>query len=297
MMGRFRESRAIAALLATAVCGLRAPCPPASAGNPPTEPILRLEAGMHTASIEGIGVDAAGHLLLTVSDDKTARLWSLKDGRLIRVLRPPIGAGHEGQLNAGALSPDGRVGAVAGWTGWDWDASASVYLFDTGSGRLLRRLPGLAGTIHSLAFSSDGQFLAAGLWAKDGIRVWRATDWTSAWDDRDYGDTVFGLSFSKSGELVTSSFDGYLRIYDASGHLKLPKVKAPGGSRPFDVGFSPDRKQVAVGYDNSSRVDVLSEDDLTLLWSPDLKGCQWHPRPCRVVSRRQDPFRWKLGPK
>src|SRR3954470_5589302 len=119
-----------------------------AAEGPPDEPILRLETGMHTALIRRIGVDAAGRMLLTVSDDKTARLWSLQDGRLLKVLRPPVGTGNEGKLYAGALSPDGRMAAVTGWTGWDWEGSASIYLFDTTSGRLLRRLRGLPDVIY-----------------------------------------------------------------------------------------------------------------------------------------------------
>jgi hypothetical protein len=54
-----------------------------AAEGPPGEPILRLETGIHTALIRRIGVDAAGRMLLTASDDKTARLWSLQDGRLL----------------------------------------------------------------------------------------------------------------------------------------------------------------------------------------------------------------------
>jgi WD40 repeat protein len=217
LIGRSREMIAAAAMLAL-VAVILMPYRPALAGDPPTEPFLRLETRMHTAGIRGIGVDAGAHLLLTVSEDKTARVWSLEDGHLIRVLRPPIGTGNEGNLFAGALSPDGQITAIAGQTGWDWDGAGSIYLFDTGSGRFRLRLPGLPSYIFSLAFSPDGQFLAAGS-GKDGIRVWHTTDWTSAWDDRAYGDYVFGLSFSKSGELLTSSYDGYLRSYDVQGHL------------------------------------------------------------------------------
>ena len=110
----------------------------ALADEPPTQPYLRLEAGMHTAPIKRISVDAQRHLLLTVSFDKTARVWSLADGRLIHVLRPPIGGGHEGEIYACALSPDGKVAAVGGWTGFEWNHAASVYLFDIGTGRLVQ---------------------------------------------------------------------------------------------------------------------------------------------------------------
>jgi hypothetical protein len=51
---------------------------------PDQEPVLRIETGMHTAPIRRIGVDAACRLAATASDDKTVRLWSLPDGKLLR---------------------------------------------------------------------------------------------------------------------------------------------------------------------------------------------------------------------
>ncbi len=47
---------------------------------------------------------------------------------------------------------------------------------------------------------------------------------------------------------------------------------APGGDWPFAVAFSSDGQRVAVGYSDSARVDVLSGDDLSLLWSADSSG-------------------------
>src|SRR5438132_132473 len=70
----------------------------ARAGEPPAAPILRIETGRHTAAIRRIAVDRAGRLLVTASDDKTLRLWELPSGRLLKVLRPPIGEGNEGKL-------------------------------------------------------------------------------------------------------------------------------------------------------------------------------------------------------
>src|SRR5262245_51336981 len=51
------------------------------AGEPPAEPFLRLELGMHVARIDRIAADDAGHWLVTASTDKTARVWNLATGQ------------------------------------------------------------------------------------------------------------------------------------------------------------------------------------------------------------------------
>ena len=258
ILWRNKAGAMIGRLLATGVAlGLLLWCNVALADQPPTQPLLRLETGMHMAQIQGISVDARRQTLLTVSYDKTARLWSLGDGKLIRVLRPPIGGGNEGRLDSGALSPYGRIAAVGGWTGYEWNGSHSVYLFDTSSGKLVRQLAGLPDTVESLAFSPDGEVLAAGL-ATNGVRVWRTGDWSAAWSDTEYGERVYGLAFTKSDELVASSLDGYLRSYDVRGKLRQPKVKAPGGTHPIDVAVSTDGERVAVVYYDTVRVDLVA---------------------------------------
>ena len=61
----------------------------ACATGPPTDPIPRIETGMHTASIRRIATDRDGRWLVTASHDKTARVWNLSTGALAQVLRPP----------------------------------------------------------------------------------------------------------------------------------------------------------------------------------------------------------------
>ena len=233
--------------------------------QPARDPILRVETVMHATAVFGMAVDRAGKILVTASTDKTARVWDVATGNLLRVLRVPIGDGDEGKLYAAALSPDGQVIATGGHTeGTEGDA---VYLFDRTSGRLLRRLTGLPDIVHHLAFSPDGARLAASH-AAGGIRVWRTSDWTEAGRDEAYGSRSNWVDFDGAGRLVTSSTDGSIRLYSREIRLLINR-KAPGAKEPFGVAFSPDGGRVAVGYLESPSVDVLSGKTLAPLYAPD----------------------------
>ena len=108
------------------------------AGAPPSEPMLRIETGMHTAMIRRISVDAKARWLATSSEDKTVRVWELASGRLLQILRPPHDYGDEGKLYSVAISPDGETIAAAGWTGYNWERLTYIYLFQRTTGRRRR---------------------------------------------------------------------------------------------------------------------------------------------------------------
>ncbi len=244
---------------------------PLPAAEPPKEPILKIETGMHTATIRRISVDRENRFLATASEDKTVRLWDAATGALLRIIRPPIGEGHEGKINAVALSPNGKTVAVGGYTGWDWEGSAYIYLFDTGTGRLLRRLTGLTNVIFNLVFSRDGRYLAACLYGNNGIQIYRTDNFTLAGEDKNSGSDSYGADFDHAGGLVTTSWDGYLRRYDERFRL-VAKTKPPGGNRPYAARFSPDGQQIAVGFSDTTAVNVLDGKDLTFLFAPDTEG-------------------------
>jgi WD40 repeat protein len=239
----------------------------------PSEPLLRIDAAMHTAPINRIGLSADGMLLASGSADKTVRLWSVPDGRLLRTLRLPLDAGNGGKVYAVALSPDGTIVAAGGWDA-AVEVSKQVYvtLFDSRTGTILHRLGPLPNVVNELQFSPDGKKLVAGIFGnKNGIQVWNTADWTTARVDRSYGDDVYGASFAADGRLVTTSYDGMIRLYDAALVLKA-KVRASGGKRPHGVVFSPDGQLVAVGFTDAAKVDVLSAGNLKLRFSADTAG-------------------------
>jgi WD40 repeat protein len=232
------------------------------------EPILRIETGTHTARMADAATDAAGRVLVTASEDKTARIWSLPDLRPLGVLRPPIGPEQDGLLFAVAVSPDGRLAAVAGALG-PRGGEKSVLLFDLRSREVVRRWAGPPNGTYSLAFSADGVRLAAGFGGAYGIRVWSVADGREVFRDGDYADRVKGLSFAPDGRLAVTSFDGFLRLYDATGKRLRKVVAGPGASaRPSRAAFSPDGGKLAVGFENSVAVEVRDGHTLALLFRP-----------------------------
>jgi WD40 repeat protein len=134
------------------------------------QPMLVVDPGMHTAQIKAVDVDAVGRLAVTGSYDRTVRVWSVTDGKLLQTIRMPAGPGHLGKIFAVAMSPDGALVAAGGWMN---DATEeSIYLFETRTGKMAGRIAGVPGTTHSLAISSVGRYLAAGLGGRDGLRVY-----------------------------------------------------------------------------------------------------------------------------
>lgn len=125
--------------------------------------------------------------------------------------------------------------------------------------------------IRHLAYSPDGRYLAAALWGKNGIRVYRSSDLAEVGRDTDYGDNSHWVEFDRRGWLVSASYDGYVRLYGADFKL-IAKRPAPGGKRPYSARFSPSGDKVAVGFADSTAVNVLSGEDLSFLYAPTTQG-------------------------
>jgi WD40 repeat protein len=235
------------------------------AGEPPKIPILCLETGMHTAQIRRIGV--AENVLITGSYDKTVRVWDIESGQLKKILRVPVGREYEGRIFAAAISPDAKLTAAGGWTGYEWDNQHVIYIFDTETGNILFRFTGIPNAIRHLAFSKDGRYLAAALFGANGIRVYDMQKRTLAYQDIEYDKASYWAEFDRAGRLLTTSDDGFIRLYDTD-FKKIAQQPASGGKEPYSASFSPDGEKIAVGFADSSKADVLSAKDLSHLYSP-----------------------------
>jgi WD40 repeat protein len=194
-------------------------------------PVLAVDPGMHTAKIKSLAADAGGRFAVTGSDDRTVRIWSVADGKLLRTIWIPVGPEKVGDVYAVAISPDGSTIAAGGWTERSRSGPIPIYIFDRDSGSLVRRIADdLPDVTISLTFSPDGRYLAATLHGGDGLRVFdRNKDWREVFRDDQYGDSSYGAAFAPpDGRLATTSDDGLIRSYQYDPNGDSPHFRRVG---------------------------------------------------------------------
>ncbi len=235
------------------------------------KPILRLNTEMHTSMIRRIDVDRNGVYFVSSSDDKTVKLWSAENGALIRTLRVPIEDGNEGKLYSCAISPDGSKIITGGWTSYRETQNNAIYVFNTVDGELSGVIKGLGNVINDLEYSNDGNYVAAALGGTSGVVIIDIRAGKILKVLPGYNGSVQNTSFSNDGRLATVCNDGYIRLYD-SDFNEQKKILSSGGSLPYSIAFSPDASRIAIGHDDTTKIQVLSGTDLELLYEPNTKG-------------------------
>jgi WD40 repeat protein len=136
-----------------------------------------------------------------------AGVWDVTTGRLIaRVDRAP---GDDDPNDGAALSPDGRILAVAGWSG------PLVRILDVGSGNLVRELDtGLADGVYGMEFSPDGRVLAISGW-EPSASLWDVATGARIGSTFTAGNGRAWIDLSPDGRrLLLTHADGRGALYD-----------------------------------------------------------------------------------
>ena len=98
----------------------------------------------HGNRVRCVDISPDGRLVISASNDETARFWNTEDGLPVGKPLP-----HRGQVFVAAFSPDGRLAVTGGF-------DATVRLWEVPSGRPIGEPMRHEGIVTSAAFSRDG---------------------------------------------------------------------------------------------------------------------------------------------
>lgn len=180
-----------------------------------------------------------GRLLITASDDGTARTWDTSTGS--EQSRFEVG-GRVMQLH---LSQDGKRLATQGY------GSTTVRAWELSTGKEIGRFDHPA-PIDTVALSPDGTKLATG--ARDNrLRIWDVISGSELLQ-LPHQNWVAAVAFAPDGSRVVSgSADKTTRLWDVASGNELWRVQHTGEVEA--VAYSPDGKHVATGgWDLQARV-------------------------------------------
>lgn len=220
------------------------------------EPILVIDPHGHSSQISALFFSPDGQTLISTSWDKTIRLWDVETGELRKTLRHQIGAGHDGEIHAAALSPDGKILVVGGIDCLEDDAGTPVYLFDLEHGEVVGVLRGHPDIIGALDFSHDGKWLASSSYTM--IMIWDMSQLTGEPGlILESESEMIDLAFAPDAQrLVSSHVDGKLRLWKLPKNMaqaehqnitKPEKVMTKHAANASRVDYSPDGKYIVSG--------------------------------------------------
>lgn len=184
----------------------------------------------HSAKINNLLFTPDGLRIISVSEDKTIRVWNPDNGEMTKKFESQVGDGSEGVLYASAISPDGKLLAVAGYP-VSSEKENYIVVIDLEKGIQVATAVGHTEIITSLAFNKKGNYLASGS-ADRTVKVWKVdgSKLLSAATTLTIPSAVANISFNNlTGELAVAHESTDILVFPLAGldngvSKFLPKV-------------------------------------------------------------------------
>ncbi len=195
------------------------------------EPKLMLPIG-YTNLIYSAALSPDGKKIVTLSEDKTAKIWDVETGKLIADL-----IGHTESVTSAAFSPDGtKIVTTA-------SLDTIVKIWKAENGKLLTDLTGQTDSIISTAFSPHGEKILTISGGKT-IKIWNVADGKLIANLTGHTDEVKSASFSPDGNKIVITWgDGTANIWDVASEKLV--INLADRTEMFKTAtFSPDGKRI-----------------------------------------------------
>jgi hypothetical protein len=237
----------------------------------------------HTGAVACVAVSPDGTRAVTGGADKGLWVWDLARRREVRCI-----AGHRDRVCCVAFSPDGRRVLSSGLDQtvrlWDLDAGlemkcfdrqtnrsaafapdgktalcgalydGKLRLFDVGTGKELRRLPGHADWVVCVAFAADGKVALSGGLDKT-VKLWDVATGRLLRTFALRSTVISSVAFSPDGwRVLSAGADGVVRVWDTFTGQELCRLVGHTDAVSC-VAVAPDGDRAAsAGHDGTVRV-------------------------------------------